>query len=447
MAGLSLGGINLDVQGLVAQLMQIEVRPLQRLQQKESNFQSQLSALGRLKSAMSSFRSSMSDLASLDKFETYKVSTTESSSDKSFTAKVDSEAAPGTFSIEVQNLARANKFGSTAAFNDLNSTVTSTATADLDISDGTNSFSIDINGKSLNQIRDDINRAAETGDVGVSASIIQEGPNAFQLVLTASDTGIANQITVTSTGDAATKLNLSEKQTALDATVLVDNAYTIKSASNSIEDAISGISLNLLKESTSAADLTIERDIDAVKDSIGHFVTAFNTLFGTINALKKSGLEGDSITNSVLSSIRNEFNHSAGLSGAFNYLSEVGITSNAKTGELELDNERLENAISRDYEGISQLFANDDKGIAFRLEEKMDEYISFSGLIKSREEGLRSRIDYNEGAQSRMEYRLEQIEARLLKQFSGLDAVISKSNSTSAYLGQQLANLPGFTSK
>lgn len=447
MAGLSLGGVNLDVQGLVAQLMQIESRPLQRLQEKESEFQSQLSAFGRLKSALSAFQTSMGNLGSLDKFETYKVSSTESDSDKSFTAKVDSDAAPGVFSIDVQNLARANKFGSTIAFSDTSSAITSTATGTLDIGDGTDSLSIDINNKSLTELRDEINSAAESGNVGVSASIIQESSSAFQLVLTASDTGLANKITVTSTGDSVTQLDLSEKQTALDATVLVDNAYTIKSATNSIDDAISGISLNLLKQSTTPADLKIERDIDAVKESIGHFVSAFNTLHSTINALKKSGLEGDSINNSVLSSIRNEFNSNAGLGGAFNYLSEVGITSNAKTGDLELDSEKLEEAISQDYEAISQLFANDNKGIAFRLEEKMDDYLSFDGLIKTREEGLRSRIDYNGDAQARMEYRLEQIEARFLKQFSALDSIISQSNSTSSYLSQQLASLPGFSSK
>ena len=360
---------------------------------------------------------------------------------------MNSNATSGIFSIEVQNLARANKFGSTTAFSDTTSVVTTTSTANLDISDGTDSLSIDINGKSLAQIRDEINAAAESGDVGVSASIIQESASAFQLVLTASETGLANKISVTSTGDAVTQLDLTEKQTALDASVLVDNAYTVTSATNSIDDAISGVSLNLLKKSTAAADLIIERDVDGVKESIGDFVSAFNTMLSTVKALKESGLEGDYITNSVLASIRSEFNSNAGLTSSFNYLSEIGITSNAKTGELELDNSKLDVAISKDYEAISHLFANDNKGVAFRLEAKMDEFLSFDGLIKTREDGLRSRIEYNENAQLNMEYRLEQIEARYLKQFSALDSIISASNSTSAYLSQQLANLPGFGTK
>lgn len=445
MASLSLGGVNLDVQGLVSQLMEVESTPLFRLQAKENEYESQLSAFGRLKSALSAFQTSMSNLSSLDKFETYKVSTSESETDQSFTARVDSEAASGTFSIEVLNLARANKFGSTTAFTDNTSPIATTA--NLDISDGTDSLSVDINGKSLSEIRDAINTAAAADGVGVSASIIKQGENAYQLVLTASETGVANQIAVSSTGDAVTQLNLTEKQTALDASVKIDNAYTISSATNSIDNAISGISLDLQKTSSSAADLKIEQDVDGVKESIGNFVSAFNTLHSTIKALKESGLEGDSSLNSILSSIRNEFNSSTGLTSSFNFLSEIGITSNAKTGDLELDSSKLDDAISLDYEAISQLFANNDQGIAFRLEARMDDYLSFDGLITTREEGLRSRIDYNEDAQARMEYRLGLIEARYLKQFSALDSIISQSNATSSYLSQQLANLPGFTSK
>ena len=104
MAALTLGGVNLDVQGLVAQLMQVESAPLFKLQAKESEYLSQLSAFGRLKSALASFQTSMGALASLDKFETYKVSTSESDTARSFTATVDDDATTGNFDIEVTQL-------------------------------------------------------------------------------------------------------------------------------------------------------------------------------------------------------------------------------------------------------------------------------------------------------------------------------------------------------
>ena len=462
MASLTLGGVNLDVQGLVSQLMEVESTPLVKLQVKASEYESQLSAFGRLKSAMSAFQSSMKNLSSPDKFEIYKVSTTEAASDQSFTANVDSNANPGNFSVEVLNLAEAHKLGSTSFFSSTSASVTDSPEADnpsgndkeyLNISVGSDALEqIDIKGKSLAEIRDDINTAASTQNIGVSASIVKQNDNEYHLVLSSTKTGTDNNLTLSGlaldhlnglSSDHDNKAKKSEIQEAVNAQIEVDG-YTITSASNTIENVISGVSLNLLKESTAAADLVILRDNDAAKEAVSSFVSGFNTMLSTINALKESGLEGDSMLNSILSSVRSEFNSGAGLNTSFNYLSEIGILSNAKTGELELDSAKLDKAISADYNGIAQLFANDNQGIAFRLEEKMDNYISFDGLIKTREDGLRNRIDYNETSQANMEYRLEQIEARYLKQFSALDSIISQSNATSSYLTQQLANLPSF---
>lgn len=452
MAALTLGGVNLDVQGLVAQLMDVEAAPLFKLQDKKSEYESQLSAFGRLKSALSSFQTSMGALASLDKFETYKVSTSDSATDRSFTASVDSTASSGVTSVEVLTLAEPSKFGSNkvdpaADYFDSTSSVISTSDSFLDITVGGVALTqLNIKDQSLTEIQDSINAAADADDLGVSASIIKQGENQYQLVISATQTGVANELTVAGTAAGASVLNLSEIQTAVDATAKIDNQYTISSATNTISGAISGVTLNLLKVSGSAADMTVETDIAKATESINGFVSGYNTLLSTINALKESGLEGDSSLNSILSSIRNEFNSSAGLSSSFNYLSEVGITSDAKTGQLSLDSSVLDKAVIADYEGISQLFANDNQGIAFRLESKMDDYLDFEGLIKIREDGLRSRIDYNEDAQLNMQYRLEKIESRYLKQFSNLDLIISESNTTSSYLTQQLANLPGVVS-
>lgn len=71
MAGIELGGVNLDVSGIVSQLMQIESAPLTKLQKQATEYNSQISELGRLKDAMSKFQTSMGNLSSLSKFEQY----------------------------------------------------------------------------------------------------------------------------------------------------------------------------------------------------------------------------------------------------------------------------------------------------------------------------------------------------------------------------------------
>ncbi len=454
MAGLSLGGINLDVRGLVSQLMQVESIPLQRLQAKKSDYESQLSAFGRLKSAMSSFQTSMGNLGSLDKFETYKATTSESATDKTFSATVDKDATAGSFGIQVTQLAQASKYGSdnSSPFVDTDTSTINSSGDALTINVGTDSMNVNVDGLTLQGVRDAINAQAQTDGLSVSASIVSTQSNEHFLIITGTETGTDNAVSLAD-NNAKTALKFGtgttqEVQGALNSEVIVDGQYTISSATNTVTNAISGVTLDLLKTGVApAATLEIERDTSQAKKNINSFVSGFNTFLSTVNALKKDGLEGESSLNSVLNSVRNEFNTSAGLSSSFNFLSEVGITSNAKTGELELDSDKLQKAIDQDYEAVSQLFANDDKGIAFRLEEKMAEYLKYDGLIKTREEGLQARIDYNGEAQDRMNYRLDLTEARFLKKFGDLDTLISQSNSTSSYLTQQLANLPGFTSK
>lgn len=440
MAGISLGGVNLDVSGIVSQLMALEARPLNKLQEQKTNYNSQLSELGRLKSALSKFQSSMESLSSLDKFEQYSFSSSESDTDKTYTATLDKDATAGIFSIDVQALATVNKFGSTTGFASDSTAITTSS--NLVIDDGTDNFSIDVNGKTLTEIRDAINSAASSGDVGVSASIIKESDTKYQLVLTAKDTGLANAIQVS----GAAELDLSEKQSAQDASVVIDGSYTISSATNKVEGAISGVTLDLNKVNTSgtAATFTISRDIDAVKSSVNSFISSYNSLMSSIKIYETGALKGDSFLNSIKNSVKNQLNSSSG-TGVYNYLAEIGVTSNAKTGALELDSDVLNSAISNDYEAVSKLFAEKDKGVAYRLDSIIDEYISYSGLIKGKEDAINSRLRTNSKAQDSMLARLELKETAFLKQFSALDSLIGKMNSTSSSLTSMLASLPGFT--
>jgi len=453
MAAVSLGGVNLDVGGIVSQLMALERRPLDDLVTKNTEYKSQLSELGRLKGALSSFQTTMQGLSSLDKFETYKSAISESDLTQKFTASVNSDATAGIYAIEVKNLAEGNKWGS----NPLNpgfadQDTTTFTTSDLTIDDGTNNLTIpDISGMTLLEVRDAINTAANADDVGVSASIITENSSSYRLVVTAAETGLANAISMTSTGDALTQLDLSETETALDATVKIDG-YTVTGSTNTITDAISGVTLDLLTaqdtatESGKTSTLTVSRDTAAVTESVNQLVSSYNELQSSIKVYKSGALSGDSSLNTIQNMMRNVLNTSAGLSSAYNYLSEVGITTDSVTGELELDSTILDKAITNDYEAVSQLFATEDSGVAFRMEALMDGFLKYDGVIKSREDGINARIDNNEDRQINLEYRMEKIEARYLKQFSSLDSLIGQMNSTSSSLTQSLSSLPGFSS-
>ncbi len=82
------------------------------------------------------------------------------------------------------------------------------------------------------------------------------------------------------------------------------------------------------------------------------------------------------------------------------------------------------------------------RGIAGKLDTLLDSFLQSDGLISSREEGLNESIDDIADDRIKLDNRIESLEARLIRQFSALDALIAQFNQTSSFLTQQLANLP-----
>ncbi|MFV1950393.1 MAG: flagellar filament capping protein FliD, partial [Nitrospinota bacterium] len=158
-----------------------------------------------------------------------------------------------------------------------------------------------------------------------------------------------------------------EMQEARDAVIEVDNATIVKS-SNTITDAIQGITMNLLKVDTSSTlTLTVSSDTSSAKSSIENFVESYNSLYEFINdqlsydpdtEAKADPLLGDPTLLEIRRKIGNAVTGTIpGLSTAeYTNLSQIGITSDYKTGQLSLDETKLNNALSSDSDAVAKLF-------------------------------------------------------------------------------------------
>ena len=82
-------------------------------------------------------------------------------------------------------------------------------------------------------------------------------------------------------------------------------------------------------------------------------------------------------------------------------------------------------------------------GYAYQMGEYLDGVLRDDGSLKTRTAGIDSSIKTLDKRQEQLEARLAQIEKRYRAQFSALDTMLSSMNSTSAFLTQQLASLPG----
>lgn len=83
------------------------------------------------------------------------------------------------------------------------------------------------------------------------------------------------------------------------------------------------------------------------------------------------------------------------------------------------------------------------EGYAHQIGRYLETVLGDDGSLKTRTDGLDSNIKRLDQRQEQFEARLVQIEKRYRAQFSALDAMLSSMNSTSNFLTQQLANLPG----
>ena len=456
----SLGiGSGLDINGIVNQLVEADGQPaFNAISRRESAVNSRLSALGRLKSALSDFRTATGKLNEVGTFNKH----TAVSSDKdTFTAKAELGSAAGIYSLEVQQLAKAHKLVS-AGYADSNAVVGSGA---LTLSVDGNAFtvSLDATNNTLEGVRDAINQAND--NPGVQASIINvddgAGGTVSKLVLTSQKTGSANAINVTAVEDSSAPglanltynpsggvTNLTEVSAAQDAKIIVDGQTATRS-SNTINDVIQGVTLDLKKANPGVAlNLDVTLDEGSIKEVTDGFVSAYNGLMSIVKDLgrydpasKEAGaLLGDSTLRSVQSQVRQAVAESvSSANGNYNSLAMIGITID-RTGVMALDSTKFSEALKTDTKSVSEVFSSTD-GVAARLDTRLDQYLQTGGTFDLQTSSLNKQLSNFSEERDKVQLRLDGLQKQLMKQFIAMDIVVGQFQSTGAYLAQQLAKL------
>ena len=438
-------GSGLDINGIVSKLMELERRPVVALEKRQIEFQSQITAYGQLKASLSSFQSALGGVSDPDSFGRLSVT----SSDKEVvSATASKEAVPGTYQVRVNRLAEAHKLGSAeySSSDVFGGNAGDQLTLQLG-SDASRSMSVDLSTAStLDEIRAAI--MSDPDNPGIRATVITGNGGKQKLVLTSSETGQAGAITLGYAGtvdpgtfDFQTINSGGNDLSLLDSEVVIDG-YVVNRSGNTLDDVIQGVTLDLKKVSAGQdVQVSVEKDSDSTVRAVQDFVNAYNQLRSDIRGLRGSDLQGDGTLLLMENRLLGVMNSSPTV-GAFRHLSEVGI-SFQKEGNLTLDTARLRETLQQDAGAVAGIFSAEDTGYAVRLDGLVDSWLASDGLLDSRTDGLNKRIDRIEDQQAAMERRLEQTEARYLKQFNSLDSLVSRLNSMSSYLSQQLAALPG----
>lgn len=419
---MAIGSTNLDINGIVSQLMSVERRPLSKLDTQEASYQAKLSAYGSIKGALSSFQSALAGLNNIGTFQSLKAS---SSDTTVFSASATSTAVAGTYSLEVTSLTQAQKLVAAGQASSTAAIGTGTATTITfnfgTISGGTltpfdpatntggtysgatftgngspsKSITIDGTNNSLQGIRDAINAA----QMGVTATIVNDGGTSpYRLSLAATNSGVSNSLKISVAGggdasitsllahDPAGTQNLAQTVVAQNANLKV-NGVAVTKSSNTISDVIEGVTLNLSKTTSSPVTLTVSRDTAAASASISGFVKAYNDIVSTLKtmsgydaATKQGGiLLGDSTVRQLQTQLRNMLNTPvSGASGTLTRLSDIGVNFQ-KDGTLAINQTKLNDAINNNFGNIASLFASVGKA--------SDSLVTFSAAASSTKPG------------------------------------------------------------
>src|SRR3989338_8271451 len=389
--------VGLDVPGLVSQLMAVERQPIDKINTRVASYQTKISSFGTISGLVSGFQTALQSL----KNSSLGFSATPSDA-SIFSASAGSTAAVGTYALNVTKLAQAQSLvavgqaSSTAAIGSGNATV---VTFDFGTTNG----------------------AVFTSNGSGTKSITIDGTNNTLQ-------GISDAINA-----------------AQDANFTV-NGIPLSNASNTITDAIQGVSLTLTKLTTTPATLTVTRDTSAVSTAVSGFIDAYNALASPLKSRSAYGsataqggaLAGDGTLRLMQDQLRGIFNTAAS-GGTLTYLSEVGVAFQAD-GTLKLDSSKLNSAMASNFSDVTNLFSS-ATGFATRLDAWATSALSpGDGLIATRTDSLNTSIkDYNDQL-SKLEARMAALQKRYTATYSNLNMLLISMNGTSSYLSQQLSN-------
>ena len=263
---------------------------------------------------------------------------------------------------------------------------------------------------------------------------------------------------------------------AADSRVMIDG-IEISRTSNTIEDLIPGVTLNIKSESEDPVTLNIAPDRELIKDTIINFIGNYNRLQADLGILTTNEgaiiSEIDYFTEEEIKTAKERLGYFQGdttliqmksrfqrimmdpytieSSDTLRMLSQIGISTNSTgfggginnsklRGYIEINEDQLDQALETNLQAVKELFGIDtdgdlivDNGAAFKAQEYSKPYTGTNGIISYRISSLDSRISRTERDITNYELKLADKEAELKNKYAimegNLNAMRQSSNA------------------
>ncbi|EPP24399.1 flagellar filament capping protein FliD [Vibrio fluvialis] len=443
---------SLDPITMATQLATYDVQPFQqRLNTQSSQYQSQLTALGKVETALRAFRTAITEMNSSTSSIVKNSATV--SQEGYFSATADANALAGSYQVFVEQVATAHQVSASMPANlDSTTQVPTTGTMDFTINGTTMTLdlsTLDSDGDGIATVADLVSAINnDSNNPGVNATLVRSNGQTY-FMLSSTETGVANSVNVSVSGtgqtwfeDAFTNLNeISAPQDAVIWLGAQGSGLQLTNSSNTFEGVINGVDLTVTKAQTSGEaplSLSVGADQEGTKEQMNKIIEAYNSLMKTIDSYTSIGGEDSqrgvlasdptirSIESQLKTLVRGEFEGMR--------LSDLGIEI-SRDGTMKIDADKFEEAQTTNTAALESFF-NGDGNLLDSLDSLLDPYLQFSnGLFKSRKDALQQNISRIEDKQTALERKYDMAYDRYLKQFTQMNQLITKMNQTMSMFG------------
>lgn len=435
-------GSTIDVANIVSQLMAVEQKPLTAIDAKISKSDIKISAFGAFQAKLGAFSDAVKALETPSNFDLRNVS---SSLPSVATATVTERAAPaiGRFALSIAKTAesaRVNIKGFTAE----NQAIANASAYSITVGGQTYTPQAADGITDLTKLRDWINN--KTGlQSEVQATLVRQSTGNWVLSLQGLSTGAGHQLSVSTPGGGITSQSVQEAQDA----VFTMNGIEFTRSTNTVNDAIDGLTLNLVSVSSSPTVIEVSKDNSGTRPAIAALVNTYNDLLkefkqdtaSSLDPAQRGVLNGDSTLSYIMRQINDGLNRrvttASGASlGSNSYISMLGIEFKSD-GSLAL-NDTL-------FSASTQLSSYLSKGIklgyfsgADTLQTTVSNILADSGSLASSIQAEKTNQSDLNQRKTKLQQKLASLQERYTAQYAALDALLFKLNNTSTSLKSAL---------
>ncbi len=427
MAAITLSGVNgIDFNTILSAVMQSESKPLTDLQAQQKSVQDKDSAFVSLAAIVGKLQTPVTALTSATAFSNVAASSTNTDI---ATVSLGDGGIVGQYDVTTTALAKGQVTKSTNGYSAVTDTAASGGTLSFTINGATTADITITSATTLSELKEAINNQ----NSGVAASIVNDGTN-YKLVIASRETGTSNGFTInnnlTYSGGtvvafaAGQNASTGNAQNAQNAAFTV-NGISISSNSNTVAEAIPGVTLTLVTEGS--ATVKVGANYAALKENLKTLVSEYNNLRKFNSQQTKGALANDSVLRQVLHDVKTVLLTSNSNGGRYHYMSEIGLEF-MSTGDLKLDETKLNTAIDSYAADLQKLFqgATGADGALDDLDQALDNLDGTAGLIRTTRDSIDTTIKSFRNRIDAQQLRLEIRRQELIRQYTAADQAMAQ---------------------